>query len=211
MLKRSRTRLLGVILSLIIFPVGMARADWITVDTPERTGSAVLDTSSGMTWLKLSVTENWTFSQVESALLPGGALDNYRYATGSDLNCALLPSYFHLHLKCAGGFVTLSDAATVEQFFDLFGFYFSQPYHFAYYELLPQTSHHRQAFISQFFRYNSPVPHYEYDSQMGTIQMEQQAHHWLVAKSQHVPEPNICLLLGMGAIGMMLSGRKLKR
>lgn len=208
MFKRLLLRLLGVICISTILPISLARADWITVDTPQGAGTAVLDTVRGMMWLRLSVTENWTFAQVESALLPSGQLANYRYATGSDLNCGLLPNYFNLDVECAGSFITLGNAATVEQFFDLFGLYFNQPYHFAYYELLLATSHHRQAFISQFFRYNAPEPHYEYDSQMLTIQMDQPAYHWLVATSQQVPEPRISLLFGLGAIGLIVSRKR---
>ncbi|MFM6830464.1 MAG: PEP-CTERM sorting domain-containing protein, partial [Novosphingobium sp.] len=184
-------------------------ADWISVDTAQGPGTAVLDTGTGLTWLKLSVTENWTIGQVESATSAGGVLENYRYANGSELNCGLLPNYFNLATPCAGGFVTLGNAATVEQFFDLFGFFSSQRYRFAYFELRPRTRiEGRDAFVSDFFRYDTPVPHYEYDSQLITVQMEQAGQHWLVAEAQAVPEPNIALLLGAGAFGLMAMRRK---
>jgi hypothetical protein len=211
MLNRFRLRILGTIFVTLLLPVSAARAAWITVDSSQGAGTAVLDTSSGTEWLKLSVTENWTFAQVEAAIAPGGALQDFRYATGAELNCGLLPAYFNLNTQCAGNFGTLGDAATVNVFFDLLGFT-GQRYHEAYYALLPpDRPDGRDAFVSQFFLYDEPSPHYEYDSQRVPVDMNRSERHWLVAKGQDLPEPHIALLFGLGAIGFAAAGRSRAR
>lgn len=61
-------------------------ADLIDIDWNVANDSALLlDTSSGLQWLDLSVTANQSFNEVQTQLQSGGAYDGFRYATHSEV------------------------------------------------------------------------------------------------------------------------------
>lgn len=82
-------KLFATILFATLVPFTAARAALIDVGSPLGQSTAVLDTSTGLVWLKVSATTGETPDQVFVQIASGGLLEGYRYATVTELTCGL--------------------------------------------------------------------------------------------------------------------------
>ena len=71
---------LGFVALLCVGVAGTANANTL-VDK----GSFTLDTATGLDWLDLTATQNYSFNQVSSLLGAGGSFEGYRYATAAEV------------------------------------------------------------------------------------------------------------------------------
>lgn len=208
----SRILTFAAVAAAAVLSATHAQATLITVDTNQGPATAVLDTSSGLQWLKLSVTDHLSILQVEAAAAPGGSLQGYRYADINELNCDLISPFFNIPCNDLGGFGPLGDETAVDEFFDLFGF-IEEGTRGAYANVFPEGStERREGYITSFAFLSEPTRFYEYDYQrlnLNPDRLNPPAFHWLVShsESQAVPEPSTAWLFGLGAFGLLARAR----
>ena len=199
------TLLLASFLSL-----GQARAALIEVDSPLGPASAVLDTSSGLEWLKLSGTRNVSVSQAFAGMAPGGAFEGFRYSTQDEFSCGLLAP--QTGFGC-GNYGASKDVARVRAFLDMFDTGFTETSLYAV--MSPERSRefgwvegYAATFGIRFFYYPDATFPVEYDSQLVGVQVDRPQTHWLVRQAQEVhdvPEPPMTALLGGGMLLLLLT------
>jgi len=204
-MKSVFTLLLASLLSM-----GHARAALIEVATPLGPASAVLDTSSGLEWLKLSGTRDVSISQAFAGMAPGGAFEGFRYSTQDEFSCGLLAP--QTGFGC-GNYGASKDVARVRAFLDMFDTGFAETSLYAV--MSPERSResgwnegYAGVFGMRFFYYPGDAFPVEYDSQLVGVQVDRPQTHWLVRQTQEVhdvPEPPMTALLGVGMLLLLLS------
>jgi hypothetical protein len=200
---------LGAMLIALLMPFAAANATLTTVDSSVGPATAVLDTNTGLEWLKFSVTRNMSINQVFAAMEPGGSLEGFRYSKGSEF-----PSGVRFEIGS-------SDVATVQAFFALFGietlFPGPDPNPVVTFSNVdpPGGLNVREGILRTFAlvvpELPGAVPYVEFDSQIIPVssRLNEPALHWLVAEAQAVPEPSTLALLVLGALA--LAKRRLGR
>ena len=63
----------------------LAQAGFMQINTSLGTSTALLDTSSNLAWLHLTLTSNQSYNQVSANLGSGGTFDGWRFATPAEL------------------------------------------------------------------------------------------------------------------------------
>jgi len=192
---------LGAILIASLMPFAAAHATLITTDSSLGPATAVLDTSSGLEWLKVSVARDRSINQVLANMESGGSLEGFHYATSQELLCSLYaPNIFQT--GCVNRVIS-QDVARVQAFLDLFGVRSGDN---VLYALIYPPAHVTQGYIESFeaqinikLPSSSPV---EFDSQRFTLSMDQPEVHWLVREAQAIPEPSMFALLGIGILAL---------
>lgn len=195
---------LRALLFALVLPFAPAQAALISTDSNLGPGTTITDTDTGLEWLKLSATRDLSINQVFAAIAPGGNLNGFRYATGSEF-----PSGFRLSPGNA-------DAATVESFFSLFGiaplFPGSDPEGVITFANVdpPDKPDVREGLVRTYVLRTEPTRYVEYDSQIIPVarRLGEPALHWLVRSGQAVPEPPTATVLALGIVGMMLIRKK---
>src|SRR5258707_10339255 len=85
----SRTKLVcAFAAAILLWVVSGARisAALVTTDDPRYgAGSITLDTSTGLLWLDLPLSQGLSWFQAEQAIQPGGLFDGYRHATANEV------------------------------------------------------------------------------------------------------------------------------
>lgn len=201
---------LFILLLAMVLSLGNARAALIEVASPLGPASAVLDTVSGLEWLKLSVTRNATIDHVFAGMAPGGTFEGFRYSTQDEFSCGLLAP--QTGFGC-GHYGDSRDVARVRTFLDLFGTGFSETSLYAV--MSPERS--RQSGWSEgyagvfgmiFIYYPGDAFPIYYDSQLYGVPVNRPQTHWLVRQTQdmhELPEPPLPALLGVGMFILLLS------
>lgn len=188
-----------------LMPFAAANAALITVDSSQGPGTAVLDTNTGLEWLKFSVTWNMSINQVFTAMESGGSLEGFRYSKDNEF-----PSGVRFYLGN-------NDVATVQAFFALFGIepLFPGPdpdgvVTFSHVDP-PGVLKVREGLVRTFALFTEPTPYVEYDSQIIPVarRLDEPTLHWLVGEAQAVPEPSALALLMIGAL--VLAKQRIKR
>jgi len=195
---------LRALLVALLLPFTPVHATLISTDSNLGPGTLVTDTDTGLEWLKLSAVRNLSINQVFAAIEPGGNLNGFRYATGSEF-----PSGF---LFSPGN----TDAARVESFFSLFGieplFSGADPDGVITFTNVdpPDSSGIREGLVRTFVLRTEPTRYVEVDSQIIPVArlLDAPALHWLVRSGQVVPEPSTSAMLGLGMMAMMLMRKK---
>lgn len=191
----------------LVLPFAPAQAALISTDSDLGPGTTITDTDTGLEWLKLSATRNLSINQVFAAIEPGGSLNGFRYATGSEF-----PSGFRFSPGNA-------DAARVESFFSLFGIAplfpgFDPDGVITFANVDPPDSPDvREGLVRTFVLRTEPTRSVEVDSQIIPVAraLDEPALHWLVRSAQAVPEPSTSAVLGLGLVGMILMRIKRQR
>lgn len=80
MLVNTSFRNMLIACCLIIFTLGDAQAAFVD------NGLITTDTLTNLEWLDLTETENYSYDQVETELMPGGMFDEYRRATEAEIS-----------------------------------------------------------------------------------------------------------------------------
>lgn len=200
---------LALLLALLM-PVLSAKAALITVDSGAGPGTAVLDTHSGSTWLKLSVTAGLTPDEVFNAMAPGGRFEGFHYPAYSELTCGLLGP--NTGLACPSW--TTFNADPVWEFFSAFGLS-GRPTSRIYHTLITFTDQmpERYIFGSYFYYYSEPRPEFNFDTQLVLLddqRLNQPVTHWLVRDARHIAEPSTAVLLCVGLFGFALQRKRRK-
>ena len=198
-----------ILLLASLLSMGHARAALIEVATPLGPASAVLDTSSGLEWLKLSGTRDVSISQAFAGMAPGGAFEGFRYSTQNEFSCGLLAP--QTGFGC-GNYGSSKDVARVRTFLDLFGTGFSETSLYA----VMSTERSRESGWSEgyagvfgmiFIYYPGDAFPIYYDSQLFGVPVNRPQTHWLVRQAQDMhdlPEPSLPALLGVGMLILLL-------
>lgn len=199
------------LLVALLLTLGHARAALIEVASPLGPASTVLDTSSGLEWLKLPYARNLSVNQVRAGMAPGGMFEGFRYSTQDEFSCGLLRP--QTGFGC-GGFSASTDEAQVRTFLDLFGTGFRE---WSLYSVFsPEQSRqfgwiddYAATFGARFYYYPRAQFPVEYDSQLFGVQLDSPQTHWLVRQARDgddvhdVPEPPMPALLGAGLLGWL--------
>lgn len=199
-----------------LLSLGNARAALIEVASPLGPASTVLDTSSGLEWLKLPYTRNLSVNQIRAGMSPGGMFEGFRYSTQDEFSCGLLAP--QTGFGC-GNYSASTDEAQVRAFLNLFGTGFTE---WSLYSVFsPEQSRqfgwidgYAATFGVRFYYYPGDEFPVEYDSQLFGVQLDSPQTHWLVRNTRDgrdahdVPEPPMLALLGAGLLGL-LSRRRL--
>ncbi|MBV0881687.1 PEP-CTERM sorting domain-containing protein [Noviherbaspirillum sp. L7-7A] len=194
-----------------VLSLGTARAALIEVATPLGPDSAVLDTSSGLEWLKLSYARDVSVNQVRAAMTPGEMLEGFRYSTQDEFSCGLLKP--QTGFGC-GNFSASTDEAQVRAFLNLFVTGFTE---WSLYSVFsPEQSRqfgwiddYAATFGVRFYYYPEDRFPVEYDSQLFGVPLDSPQTHWLVREARDgrdvndVPEPPMPALLGAGLLGWL--------
>ena len=193
----------AVTLFALLAPLGVVNAALIDTDSPLGPDTAVLDTATGLEWLKVSATANTTPDQIFTQLAAGGLLQGYRYATANELTCGLLPSQIP-GAGCSFGWRTF-DIVAVRTFLDRFGTMFDQVVLF---QADPPSVSNRFTYggrleLTSF----TDVQVVDFDAQQVPLGFGRPANHWLV---QAVPEPSAFMLFGIGALALLRKSRRSK-
>ena len=193
-------RLLATCIAVLV-PVGAAHAALVTVDSPAGPGTAVLDTSSGLEWLKLSTTSNTTVNQVFTQMAPGGRFEGFRYSTLNELYCGLISP--NVGMECGLPRFT-NNVVSTQAFLDIFGFGFRQgSFHTA--DAPGGDPEQRFAFTASFSFFPDATFPVEFDSQqirLSVSTLNLPVSHWLVREAHTVPEPGTLALIGLSAIAL---------
>jgi len=194
----------ATILFAALVPLSAARAALIDVGSPLGQSTAVLDTSTGLEWLKLSATDGETPDQVFAQIAPGGLLQGYRYATVTELTCGL----FAPQLGRSGCVYTGSttDVGPVLTFMDRFGKSFDQVGLFQPMFVEGQTPMVYGEFwhLTRF----TDAQLVDFDTQLVNLRNTQPADHWLV---RQVPEPSSSMLFGIAALALATRAWRTRR
>ena len=84
---RSKLTIGAVCLALAASASQSAQATFIQTSDPRfGVGSGVLDTNTGLEWLKVTFSQGLSANQVLAQLSPGGAFSGFRYATRSEFS-----------------------------------------------------------------------------------------------------------------------------
>jgi len=192
---------LGALLVGMLMPLAAAHAALITTDSPAGPQTAVLDTNTGLQWLKPSTTANMTFNDVFAAIAPGGEFEGFRYPTYDEFTCGLLGA--NTGLGCGFHWATF-DVAPVWAFFDVFG---GRPAGRSYHTVGRPFRNLDEiyGFGAAFYYYDEPRPEFEFDTQqilLSGLRLDMPTTHWLVREAAYIPEPAPLALLGIGAIAL---------
>lgn len=203
---------LFMFLVVSLLSLGNARAALIEVASPLGPASAVLDTNSGLEWLKLPFTRNLSINQMRAGMAQGGRFEGFRYSTQDEFSCGLLSP--QTGFGC-GDYSASTQEARVRAFLALFGTGFSETSLYSVFS--PEQSRefgwiesHAAAFGIRFFYYAGAQFPVEYDSQLVGVPLDRPQTHWLVRQAEEVrdvPEPPLPALLGAGLL-MLLMGRR---
>lgn len=202
-------KFLRCFLPAMLMPLAIAHAALITEDSQLGANTVVLDTGSGLEWVKLSVTGNRSVNQVYPELSPGHSLESFHYATTGEFQCLL----FERAGPGCGSSGALSNFDATQAFLATFGlripagdgitsFYQVDP---------PGGTGVRQTFVASFTHYVEPVPNYYFDSQQISLTRQTPdtpAYHWLVRPAEGVPEPSTIALLAAGMPGLARMRKK---
>jgi hypothetical protein len=179
-----------------------AHAALITVDSPVGPASAVLDTGTGLEWLKLSATRTSSVDQVFSETAPGGALNGYQFATMAQLCGLLIPN---AGLGCFSG--RSEDVGRVQTFLSVFDapVLGDADNFISYLQVDPPSVANRMGFGKVISFYTEPTPYFDTDAQLVTMdirKLNDPTFHWLVRDAHAVPEPATSALVGLGVIAL---------
>lgn len=184
--------------AFLLLPVALANAALMTVDTDLGAQTGVTDTTTNLTWLKVSATAGLTPDQVFAQMAPGGLLQGYRYASTNELTCSLIPSQIP---GASCGFTwSTRDVLPVFAFLDRFGTAFDQPVLF---QAEAPTGTRIPVANGESFElrtFADGVQIVSFDAQQITLP-SRPSNHWLV---HEVPEPSTWMLLGFA--GVLLAG-----
>lgn len=204
-------KVLFTLMAACLLSLGDARAALIEVASPLGPASTVLDTSSGLEWLKLPYARNLSVNQVRAAMTPGGMLEGFRYSTQDEFSCGLLKP--HTGFGC-GDFSATTEEAQVRAFLKLFGTGFTE---WSLYSVFSPAESRQFGWIddyaatfgARFYYYPGAQFPVEYDSQLFGVQLDSPQTHWLVREARDgrdghdVPEPPMPALLGAGLLGWL--------
>lgn len=177
----------------------------------------IYDTTSGLEWLKLTVTQgSFSYNTMQTQLLPGGEFYGFRYANAGEVN-----SLFHsFGLAMHGLDNTVADHARIENYQALFGIteqnifwgnFIQNNYTFGLFEQVDPDNFyglgnaHFYSFVSENFAFGYtevttyPWLDYRTDHSLG---------HYLVRRGS-IPEPGSLslVLVGLSVIGFMARRR----
>ena len=194
-------KLLATILIAALLPLAPARAALIDVASPLGQSTAVLDTATGLEWLKVSATSGATPDQIFAQIAPGGLLEGYRYATVDELTCGLFGPQLG-----QGGCVYTGPARNVDlvlAFMERFGKSFDRVGLFQ-----PMFAEGRFPMIYGEVWHATRLTDallVDFDTQLVNLRNTQPADHWLV---HQVPEPASLGLLGIAALALAMGRRR---
>ncbi len=203
--------LFTTLLAACLLSLGDARAALIEVASPLGPASTVLDTSSGLEWLKLPYARNLSVNQVRAGMAPGGMFEGFRYSTQDEFSCGLLEP--QTGFGC-GNFSAMTDEAQVRAFLNLFGTGFTE---WSLYSVFSPEESRRFGWIDEyaatfglrFYYYPGDQFPVEYDSQLFGVPLDSPQTHWLVREARDgrdvndVPEPPMPAMLGAGLLGWL--------
>lgn len=195
-------KLIHAVTAVLMMQLAPAQAALVTVDSPAGPSTAVLDTGTGLEWLKFSATNNASIDQVFSLTAPGGSLGGFHYASQGEFCAFFSPN---AGLGCFTG--RSGDVARVQSFLDLFdGPVLRDADSFvSYFQIDPPDVSNRMGFGKIITFYAEPLPYFETDAQlvtMGAGRLSDPAFHWLVRDTREVPEPATSALAGLGVIAL---------
>lgn len=195
-------RVSAAVLFTLFLPMGVAQAALVSTDSPLGPQTAVLDTNTGLEWLKLSTTANTTTNQVFEEMASGGRFAEFRYATIDELHCGLLAP--NVGMTCDLPRFT-SDVARTQAFLDIFGTGFRRGGLFAV-DPPGGDPERRFGFTSSFFLFEGATFPVEFDSQqirMSAEVLNTPISHWLVREGQAISEPSTIALVALGAMALI--------
>jgi hypothetical protein len=194
-------RLIAMFVGLVL-PLAAANAALMSVDTRFGRATGVIDTTSGLEWLKLPVASGLSVSQVLAGMAPGERFEGVHYATSAEFGTLLTQENY--------GPRHTTDVAQALAFFDLFGFYDAFRGFSAYYDMRwSDQIQQRFALTAQFLTIGDPIREVDFDSQASYLgRGESRASHWLVLEPRTVPEPATVMLLGPGIVALAMLGKR---